>query len=74
MDRIMSAVLIPVVVIPCAAVVAIAIGILLHQVPRPVAPYVALALVIIVTVAGFLASYVFTPPERAPARPTPRRR
>src|SRR5581483_1168996 len=49
LDRITNAVMLPVVIVPCAAVVAICIGILLHQFSKEVAPFVALALVLIVT-------------------------
>jgi hypothetical protein len=58
------AVLIPVVVFVAATVVAIAVGMLLHQFPKaihsggveiPIAPVVALVLVVVITAAGFIA-------------------
>lgn len=58
------AVIIPVVVFAAAAVVAVAVGMLLLQIPKamhlgsaevPIAPLVALVLVIIITAAGFIA-------------------
>ena len=64
-DRIKTAVVLPLIVFPVAAVVAIAIGVLLLQLPRkidagglevPLAPLVALTLVVVVTAAGFIAS------------------
>ena len=57
MNRIITAVAIPGVVFPAAAVVAILIGWTLHQVPRSWAPGVALFLVLAVTAAGFIAAY-----------------
>jgi hypothetical protein len=70
------AVLIPIGVLLTAAVVAIAVGLLLHQVPKaihtggieiPIAPLVALILVLIVMGAGWVAD------SRAPQPATPRR-
>jgi F0F1-type ATP synthase assembly protein I len=48
--------MLPFIVFPAAAVVAIFIGWLLHQVPRTVAPVVALILTLLVTGAGFFFS------------------
>ena len=56
MGRFREAVLLPFMVFPAAAIIAIAIGWLLHQVPRQFAPAVALVLVIVVTAAGFFFS------------------
>ena len=56
MDRLKTAVGIPLVVFPAAAVAAVAIGMLLLYLPRPVAPWVALVMVIAATAAGFIAS------------------
>jgi hypothetical protein len=56
MGRLREAVLLPLMVFPAAAVIAIAIGWLLHQVPRFYAPGVALLLTILVTAAGFFFS------------------
>ena len=68
MDRIRTAVAIPVVVFAIAAAIAISIGMLLHLVrdtaeasmPRGTAefatPVVALLLVLLITIAGFIAS------------------
>ncbi|MBM2812199.1 MAG: hypothetical protein HW416_2958 [Chloroflexi bacterium] len=62
--RIRLAVLIPVVVFSAAAIAAIAVGVLLLQVPKaihsggieiPIAPLVALVLVVVITAAGFIA-------------------
>jgi CHASE2 domain-containing sensor protein len=55
--RARTAIVLPVIVFAIAAVIAIAIGILLHQVPHGWPPVVALVLVLIVTAAGFIASY-----------------
>ena len=57
MNRALTAISIPAMVFPAAAVVAILIGWILHQVPRSWAPGVALFLVLAVTVAGFIAAY-----------------
>ena len=56
MGRLREAVLLPLMVFPAAAVIAIAIGVLLHMVPRFYAPGVALLLTILVTAAGFFFS------------------
>ena len=57
-----TAIVLPIIVFLAAAVVAIFIGWLLHQVPHGTAPAVALLLVVLVTAAGFVASYAI--PER----------
>ena len=56
MGRFREAITLPFMVFPAAAVVAIAVGVLLHQVPRQVAPFLALALTLLVTAAGFFFS------------------
>ena len=56
MGRVREAVLLPLMVFPAAAVIAIAIGVALHQVPRFWAPGLALLLTILVTAAGFIFS------------------
>ena len=54
MGRFVEAITLPFIVFPAAAVIAIAVGVLLHQFPRTVAPFAALAMTILVTAAGFL--------------------
>ena len=68
MDRVRSAITLPIIVFPAAAIVAIAVGMLLHLVKnvteetgsQPLmefgTPFVALLLVLIVTAAGFIAA------------------
>lgn len=56
MDRLKTAIGIPLIVFPAAAVAAVAIGLLLLSLPRPVAPWVALGMVLVATAAGFIAS------------------
>lgn len=62
MDRLKTAISIPLIVFPVAAVIAIAIGLLLLNLPRSeegqrlLAPLVALGMVIVATAAGFVAS------------------
>ncbi|HZT06799.1 MAG TPA: hypothetical protein VFC51_07185 [Chloroflexota bacterium] len=77
MERVRTAVLIPLVVFPSAAVVAILIGVMLHIVksnaeaimPPGLAdfatPVVALILVVLITAAGFIASAAAGNPERS---------
>jgi hypothetical protein len=55
--RATTAIVLPIVVFAIVAAVAIAIGILLHQVPHGTAPAAALLLVLLITAAGFIASY-----------------
>jgi hypothetical protein len=56
MGRVREAVMLPLIVFPAAAVIAVAIGWLLHQVPRFYAPGLALLLTVLVTAAGFFFS------------------
>jgi len=56
MERIATAFTVPFIVFPAAAVVAIFVGWLLHQVDKEFAPIVALVLVLLITAAGFIAS------------------
>jgi len=56
MERIATALSVPFMVFPAAAVVAIFVGWLLHQVNKEVAPFIALVLVILIMAAGFMAS------------------
>jgi len=77
LDRVRSAITLPVIVFSVAAVIAIAIGMLLHlvrdlaeesQSPLEVyaTPIVALILVLVITVGGFIASGMAGPaPDEA---------
>jgi len=56
--RIRTAVVLPIIVLVCVAIVAIFIGWLLHQVPNTAAPAVALLLVVAITGGGFVAAYM----------------
>ena len=56
MDRLKTALGIPLVVFPVAAAIAVGIGLLLLNVPRDIAPWVALVLVLVATAGGFIAS------------------
>lgn len=56
MDRLRKAIIIPLVVLPAGAVVAIGIGWLLHAVPHGWAPPTALALTVLVTAGAFIVS------------------
>jgi uncharacterized membrane protein YoaK (UPF0700 family) len=64
--RAANAIILPVIVFAVAAAVAITIGILLHQVPHGTAPAVALLLVLLITAAGFIASYAGGPQRDQP--------
>lgn len=55
MRRFRFAILLPLAVFPAAVAAALFVGWSLHQVPKDVAPAVALALVLVITAAGFIA-------------------
>ena len=57
MRRFRFALLLPLSVFPAAVAVALFVGWTLHQVPKEVAPGVALLLVLGITAAGFIADH-----------------
>lgn len=55
MERLHIALLLPLSVLPVAVAIALFVGWTLHQVPKEIAPLVALLMTVGITAAGFIA-------------------